>query len=76
MLGDARSLLSSSPDPGGFFQPHTGSQIPPKGEKAAEMAAEEKMHLSHGLPPFCMAPGLSDLLVPHCPQSCLRLLES
>lgn len=59
---------------GGFSQPHTASQIPHKGERAAEMAAgAEKMHLSHGLSPFCIAPGPDAFLVPQCPQSCLCL---
>lgn len=44
MLGDASALLSLSPDPSGFSQPHTSSQMPHKGEGAAEMAAEGETH--------------------------------
>lgn len=74
MLGDAEALLSFSPNPGGFSQPHTGSQIPHKGERAAELAAgEEEIHLSHGLSPFCVAPEPDGLLVSNLPQSFLCL---
>lgn len=38
MLGDAKALLSFSPDPGEF------SQMPHKGEGAAEMAAKGENH--------------------------------
>lgn len=44
MLGDAKALLSFSRDTGDFSQPHTGSQMPHKGEGAAVMAAEGENH--------------------------------
>lgn len=44
MLGDATALLSFSPDPGGFCQPHTSSQMAHTGEGAAEMASKGENH--------------------------------